>query len=162
MLGVSLRLPASAVGIATRPFLTSLAPDADCKNKNSALKVISLSKGVQSNFTQGECLRLEIVFFIVLFSNRSRKGERRDGGKEGKRNEKDGRSIKAALSGCLYSSSFVPGETRFRPLMAAGHVRGALKCRKGTCSFPINRPAGRETLAQDPNITMTRMARSRP
>lgn len=66
--------------------LTSLAPDADCKNKNSAPKVISLSKGVQSNFTQGECLRLEIVFFIVLFSNRSRKGERRDGGKEGKRN----------------------------------------------------------------------------
>lgn len=87
---------------------TSLAPDADCKNKNSAPKVISLSKDVQSNFTQGECLRLEIVFFIVLFSNRSRKGERRDGGKEGGRNGKDGRSIKAALSGCLYSLSSCP------------------------------------------------------
>lgn len=53
-------------------------------------------------------LKIRDSVFIVLFSNRSRKGERRDGGKEGKRNGKDGRSIKAALSGCLYSSSSCP------------------------------------------------------
>ncbi|KAI4822841.1 hypothetical protein KUCAC02_008366, partial [Chaenocephalus aceratus] len=99
-----------------KAFLTSLALDGDCKNKNSAPKVISLSTGVQSNFTQGECLRLEIVFFIVLFSNRSRKGERRDGGKE----EWRGRQIDKSRSLWL-PLFFVSVETMFRRLVAAGH-----------------------------------------
>lgn len=40
---------------------------------------------------------------------------------------------------------------RFRRLMAGGHAGRALKCRKGTCSFLINRPAGRETLTRIPS-----------
>lgn len=83
----------------------------------------------------------------MLFSNRSRKGERRDGGKEDWKGWEIDKGCSLRLP--LFFVAVSVG-TRFRRLMAAGHVRGALKCRKGTRSFPINRPAGRETLARTP------------
>lgn len=82
--------------------------------------MISLSNSSQSNFTVAECLRLEIVFFIVLFGNG------REGGRKGWQIDK-GRSLRLPLFFVC-----VPVGTRFRRLMAAGHRGGvALKCRKG-------------------------------
>lgn len=67
----------------------------------------------------------------MLFSNRSRKGERRDGGKE----EWRGRQIDKSRSLWL-PLFFVSVETMFRRLVAAGHVRGGIKVPQRDLLFP--------------------------
>lgn len=108
--------------------LTSLAPDADCKIRNSTPEVISLSKGFQSNFTEGECLRLEIVFLLCSSVIEGVKGEI-----EGRK----GWQIDKGCSLCLpLLFVIVAVEMRFRRIGAGSHARRALKCRKGAAPLP--------------------------